>query len=79
MLDNEINVNILRSSTRTLWGDDSDGGDIIYDMDNYEVASIVDEPDQPHINDITYDSGTMSDIDDYSATMSDNGVHSYHP
>jgi len=73
MIDNDMHV--LRSSTqpRARQGNDVDSYNAsIYDMDNYEAASIFDEQHENTINeDSTSVSGNVLDIDDYSTTMSD--------
>ena len=73
MIDNDMHV--LQSSTqpRARRGNDVDSYNAsIYDMDNYEAASIFDEQHENTINeDSTSVSGNVLDMDDYSTTMSD--------
>jgi hypothetical protein len=49
-----------------------DAGNNIYDMVDYDIASIFKEQEDTKFDDIIIDSyGDSSDIDDHSTTMSD--------
>lgn len=86
MMEADININPLRSTSihrdqpQELGGNAAEDGDgitapeLVYDMDNYDAASIF-KDDLNDDDDDTFNE--TSDIDDYSATMSDSEDDNY--
>ena len=86
MMEADININPLRSTSihrdqpQEFGGNAAEDGDgitapeLVYDMDNYDAASIF-KDDLNDDDDDTFNE--TSDIDDYSATMSDSEDDNY--
>ena len=68
----EMDIHILQSSTHYNSRHRRDEDDIVYDMDNYDAASIFDDIEHWNQDEIEVNSyGDTSDLDDHSATWSD--------